>query len=571
MSARVRLTLALLALPFVPGGAPAADDALPRTEIAKRAKAAAALLEFRPRYATAFCVHPSGLFVTNDHALRAFGGDNPSVSLVLNAGLRTQKVLKAEVVRRDKELDLALLRLPGQRDLPSLALGSDEGLDELAELVVVGFPFGTALAGKPGQFPAISVNLGSVTSLRRDDKGDLNRIQLDAELNPGNSGGPVLDRTGKVVGVVVSGIQGSGVNMAIPVSHLQRFLARPEILFTPPVVARDKKEQPVEFRAEVISVLPMPAPYELELAVGPEGRAARVPMTAADGSYRAKAVAFPPRKGPIDLRLAVRYPDGMVSGTVSDREVHVGSEAVKLSQVRRFNLGQGAVTQLWDGRTLQGGPSDLKAFPVRVGGQEFQVKLAGSAGVNIDAPEPSDVVSVAVVAKQAGKEVGTLSAPVYLEGAEQSVMEAIRDGRFSRPLHSASPVTYLRAVSTPGDYIGQGKTYSFTGNELVAQKDYRGFQVTAGGYNFHFGGPSNTMLAAREYLDAKRHPFSNEAPGIEISGNGRGCNTIAGKFVVWEFAVRGNEVLRLAIDFTQRCEEKGPPFYGKIRINSTFY
>jgi hypothetical protein len=175
------------------------------------------------------------------------------------------------------------------------------------------------------------------------------------------------------------------------------------------------------------------------------------------------------------------------------------------------------------------------------------------------------------VARQDGKEVGLLSVPVYLRGAEQRVLEAVRDGRFSRPPHSASPVTYLHSVSSPGDYIGQGKTYSYDAGGITAQRDYRGFNISAGGFTFHFGGPGNSFLQSREYLDAKRHPFSEGSPGIEVSGNGRGCNTIVGKFVVWEYATKGNEVVRLAIDFTQSCEAKGAPFYGRIRINSTFH
>ena len=126
-------------------------------------------------------------------------------------------------------------------------------------------------------------------------------------------------------------------------------------------------------------------------------------------------------------------------------------------------------------------------------------------------------------------------------------------------------------ISSQGDYIGQGKTYRFGGTDMVAHRNNRGVQVSAGGYNFQFGGPGGTFLTAREYHDAKRLPFSGESPGIEIMGNGRGCNTIAGQFVVWELATKGNEVIRMAIDFTHRRDGKGPPFYGKVRINSNYY
>jgi S1-C subfamily serine protease len=82
-----------------------------------------------------------------------------------------------------------LLQADGARDLPALALGSDERLEELMDVVAFGFPLvGGSSPGRDGH-PAISVNAGSITDLRRQD-GRLKEIQLDAELNPGNSGGP---------------------------------------------------------------------------------------------------------------------------------------------------------------------------------------------------------------------------------------------------------------------------------------------------------------------------------------------------------------------------------------------
>lgn len=122
---------------------PAADEPLSRVEIGKIGKAATALVEVKARrsYGSAFCIHPAGLFLTNEHVVQ--GGE---VTLVLNPGLKTEKVFRARVVRTDKDLDLALLRADGARDLPALALGSDEKLAELAEVIAFGFPFGKALA-----------------------------------------------------------------------------------------------------------------------------------------------------------------------------------------------------------------------------------------------------------------------------------------------------------------------------------------------------------------------------------------------------------------------------------------
>src|SRR5262249_48462481 len=258
-------------------------EALSREDLAKRAKAATAFLEIKPRQASAFCVHASGLFVTNEHVVRE-GGTGP-ITLVLASGTKTQKVYKASVVRRDKNLDLALLRVEGPVELPVLALGSDENLSELQELIACGFPFGTALGGpEQGTYPTISINTGKITALRLDKDRAVSRIQLDAALSPGNSGGPVLDSHGKVVGVVVSGIQGSGVNMAIPVSHVSRFLARPDISFTPPEESRLNQE--VAFKASAVSILPSAIPLELELVVNSAGqKERRYPMKESKGAY----------------------------------------------------------------------------------------------------------------------------------------------------------------------------------------------------------------------------------------------------------------------------------------------
>jgi hypothetical protein len=49
------------------------------------------------------------------------------------------------------------------------------------------------------------------------------------------------------------------------------------------------------------------------------------------------------------------------------------------------------------------------------------------------------------------------------------------------------------------------------------------------------------VLAVGEYNDASRYPFGHDAPGIEFAGHGSYCNEVAGKFVVWQLEVRGDE------------------------------
>jgi hypothetical protein len=394
----------------------AADDPLPRETVARRAKASTALVDAKPSYGSAFCVHSSGLFITNEHVVRQKGD---TVTLVLNAGLKSQQLLKAKVLRRDMAADLALLKVDGDEKVEPLELGSDAELAELTELIACGFPFGVAL-GRQGEYPTVSVNVGSLTSLRRDKTGELHRIQLDAALNPGNSGGPVLDRTGKVVGMVVSGIRGSGVNQAIPVSHLKRFLARPEVFLTLPAVTAANRHDAFDFTARTVSLIPTKDVPELELILSTESvHERRFPMTLAGGVYRAKAVPFPARQGPPVCRVEVKYEDGLISGTAEDRTFRVGATEVKLSQVRSLRTGPKPEARLGDGRRLEGKPTGLEAVPVQVGKQSLRLDLAGATEVNVEAPREVTALSCVVLVRQAGREVGRHSAPLYIEGVSQ--------------------------------------------------------------------------------------------------------------------------------------------------------
>src|SRR5262249_2139064 len=141
------------------------------------------------------------------------------------------------------------------------------------------------------------------------------------------------------------------------------------------------------------------------------------------------------------------------------------------------------------------------------------------------------------------------------EPAAGPEMDALRDGKFARPPRSAAPTSYLKAVSSKGDFVGQGQTYSYTGEQLVVRPTERRVSIWVDGWHIDFGGPGRQRLQAGEYRNARRYAFSDNSPGIDFSGNGRGCNEIAGEFVVWEIEIRGNVVVKLAIDFVQRCEK----------------
>jgi hypothetical protein len=413
-AARVALA-ALLALTLT---AAARDDKPTRVAIGKKGKAATAFVEHGRGTGTAFCIHPSGLFVTNEHVVHT--AENGTVTLVLNPSLDTQRVLKGKVVRTDKASDLALVRVDGVKDLPSLVLGSIKDAAELADVVACGFPLGKELSPDRKEYPAVSVNAGTITALRRDKDKQLQFIQIDVALTYGNSGGPVLDDTGKVIGVVVSGVEGgrAGINQAIPVSVLERFLKTPDVAFAPSDLARADLEKPREFTARVVSFVPdAPEPsLKLILQAGEEEPRA-FPMKKVDGQW---VVTAPPvaKSGVARIELSARFGTGAVTGTVADAVFKVGDKPVRLSGVRRIELGAKPRVLLADGRTvLEGAVTGLGVVEIDVSGQKATFDFAKATRVTVEPPLEIVSVSATVVATVGGKEVARAEARIVVRDA----------------------------------------------------------------------------------------------------------------------------------------------------------
>jgi len=141
----------------------------------------------------------------------------------------------------------------------------------------------------------------------------------------------------------------------------------------------------------------------------------------------------------------------------------------------------------------------------------------------------------------------------------------------------AQSLIYLN--SQPGDWVGQGQQLTFTPADgaFTVQGTYNsGVQINFNTPNYShfwfldFGPPTAMKFTKGEYEGAQRFAFhSPTRPGIDVSGDGRGCNRDAGRFLVSElvFAQDGT-VDRLAIDFEQHCEGSPPALYGSVRYNS---
>jgi len=148
-------------------------------------------------------ISPDGYALTNNHVVRGAG----RVEGVLNDG----SVVAAEIVGCDPDTDLALLRLNGGKH-PAAHLGDSDDL-KVGELsIAIGNPLGLQA----------TVTVGVISALRRTLRGENGRliedvIQTDAALNPGNSGGALVDAHGAVVGINTAMIGGAqGICFAVP-------------------------------------------------------------------------------------------------------------------------------------------------------------------------------------------------------------------------------------------------------------------------------------------------------------------------------------------------------------------
>src|SRR5262249_37570118 len=133
---------------------------------------------------------------------------------------------KAECIAADADHDLAVIQVSGVRNaenFPSAINTKDRpALAETTPIYIIGFPFGEGLAIARGGNPAVTISRGTITSLRDDEAGDRVFIQIEADANPGNSGGPVVDGRGRLVGVLKGGKPGTKINFAIPNNEVMR-------------------------------------------------------------------------------------------------------------------------------------------------------------------------------------------------------------------------------------------------------------------------------------------------------------------------------------------------------------
>ncbi|MHB0939489.1 MAG: S1C family serine protease [Armatimonadota bacterium] len=179
---------------------------------------------------TAFVVHPDGYLLTCAHMIDY--GDAESVTVTLDG-----KNYPASVLGYDSQHDLALLQIQVQK-LPALPLANSNAVRLGEEVRAVGYPLSNLTGGD------IKMTRGSIAGITTI--GSSKTFQIDAAVNEGNSGGPIVNESGEVVGIVnakltVEGVE--GVGFAVPVNYA-RTLLRNEFIEPPAPQNGEKLDGP---------------------------------------------------------------------------------------------------------------------------------------------------------------------------------------------------------------------------------------------------------------------------------------------------------------------------------------
>ena len=149
---------------------------------------------------TGFVIDPSGVIVTNMHVVRGL----TSARVRLPSGDSFDRVI---VRAYDEAKDVAIIQVPAFR-LPTVLLGNSDSVQQGDTVILLGSPLG--LTG--------TATTGIVSAIRQMDGFRL--FQTDAAANPGNSGGPMLNDRGEVVGILTSGIKSAeNLNFVVPINY----------------------------------------------------------------------------------------------------------------------------------------------------------------------------------------------------------------------------------------------------------------------------------------------------------------------------------------------------------------
>lgn len=429
-------------------------------------KASVALVEVgKDKVASAFCIDPLGVFVTNHHVVEDLGLRG-SVKLVMQSSEADEWSLSAEVVLMNKADDLAVLKaysVPRDKKLTALELAREPNLYETMDLIAFGFPFGKQLTVKKGENPSISVNVGKLTAIRKES-GVVEYIQLDATLNPGNSGGPVVDASGKVVGIVSFGLLASGVNFAIPVEKLWPMLHTPfysvdagGLLLDPYI--------PSDVRVGLISMQKDIPDLSAEIwCIGSTSGKIEVPLKSiAKNQFEGPVSVSQDDPKKIPLRGRIVLSEGQIRGVVANDRLVLNGKELWLSSIasmRRSEDGKTNSILLQDGNALTVDAATLPQLKVDCGEVPASIPLSKAVFAEFERGKQQDDFVFNLVIKSQGKviiqevinETMSQAAELYAKADAQA------DSQSDRAINSLNMDLTAGTTRQRPKYTGKQKT-----------------------------------------------------------------------------------------------------------------
>jgi len=311
-------------------------------------------------------------------------------------------------VRQDKDSDLALLKVDGHKPLTALELGDSAPLSETTEVAASAIRLGKSWAVTKDQYPKRNCQPGHITSLRKD-RGVLKQIQLDASLNPGNSGGPVINTKGQVIGIVVSGIKRTSINFAIPLHMLRTLLDKPIIVLAPLDLSPERQRLKQDFTIQVITLRPSPFVTAVDLVLksgtgDPRTYPAKVrmagPFTPAPFPYRPMKT-LPCFSSQSRIAAAKWYAMSRIS-----RSPLTGNR-MRLRSVQ--GIERGRQLTMANGNHPHWNRTWIGAVETRIAGVKTTLNLSGAESVRIEEENNSPAVEYQVVVHRDGKAIGELA------------------------------------------------------------------------------------------------------------------------------------------------------------------
>ncbi len=162
-----------------------------------------------------FVINPNGEILTNFHVI--------SGSQQVEVMLPDQSKYKATILMRDRMNDLALIKIEPRKKLTYLNLGDSDHLQVGQKVLAIGNPFGFQGTLTTGVISTLGRNIDAENNTRMEGM-----IQTDAAINSGNSGGPLLDSQGSVIGIntAIYGPNGGnvGIGFALPINRAKTML-----------------------------------------------------------------------------------------------------------------------------------------------------------------------------------------------------------------------------------------------------------------------------------------------------------------------------------------------------------